>query len=170
SRGRSGRGLSMSNVTPTSDLTTGTSEYVAEQQAAGAMQITQPYELYSQENQQTWTRLYTRMEEVNTRLSKCSRYHAFAVSGFLSSFAFFDSLSQWEFPTTITVRPAKTADYLPEPDIFHDVGGHLPLHTLPEFAAALQRFGMCAHAAAEICSHLTDRAEARRRVKSMVRG
>jgi len=193
------RSFPMSNLSPTSDLTTGTSEYVGEQQAAGAMQISQPYELYSQENQATWTRLYTRMEplwqqygapaflegrkklglhadaiprleEVNARLSQCSRYHAFAVSGFLSSFAFFDSLSRWEFPTTITVRPAKTADYLPEPDIFHDVGGHLPLHTLPEFAAALQRFGMCAHAAAEICSHLTDRAEARRRVKSMVRG
>lgn len=189
----------MDHCAPTPDLTTGTSEYVGGQQAAGAMQIAQLYQLYSEENQQTWTRLYTRMEplwakygapafmegrrkldlhaeaiprleDVNSRLSTCSKYHAFAVSGFLSSFAFFDALSRWEFPTTITVRPANTADYLPEPDIFHDVAGHLPLHTLPEFAAALQRFGMCAHTAAEICAHLKDRNEARRRVKSIVRG
>jgi phenylalanine-4-hydroxylase len=183
----------------TADLTTGTSEYVAEKQAEGAKYIDQPYRLYTDENQETWRRLYTRMEprwekygapaflegrgklglhadriprldEVNTRLTACSRYKAYAVSGFLSSFAFFDALSRWEFPTTITVRPATTVDYIPEPDIFHDVAGHLPLHTLPEFAAALQRFGMCAHTAAEICSRLTDRTEARRRVKSMVRG
>src|SRR6185437_2797382 len=38
-----GKELSMGNSTPTFDLTTGTSEYVGEQQAAGATQITQPY-------------------------------------------------------------------------------------------------------------------------------
>jgi phenylalanine-4-hydroxylase len=189
----------MGNCASTPDLTTGSSEYVLEKQAAGARYIQQPYELYSPENQQTWQRLYTRMvpfwdkygapaflegrrklglhpdsiprmEEVNARLSTCSKYQALAVSGFLSSFAFFDALSKWEFPTTITVRPALSVDYLPEPDIFHDVAGHLPLHTLPEFAAALNRFGLCAHSAAEFCSQLKDRAEARRRVKSIVRG
>ena len=35
------------------------------------------------------------------------------------------------FPTTITIRPAHQLDYLPEPDIFHDVAGHVPLHTDP---------------------------------------
>lgn len=189
----------MNSCASTPDLTTGTSEYVAEQQASGTRYIHQPYELYSPENQATWRRLYTRMEplweqygapaflegrqklglrakeiprleDVNARLSTCSGYRALAVSGFLSSFAFFDALSRWEFPTTITVRPANTVDYIPEPDIFHDVGGHLPLHTLPEFAAALNRFGMCAHTAAALCSEIKDRAEARRRVKSIVRG
>lgn len=189
----------MGDCTTTPDLTTGSSEFVTEQQTAGARYINQPYELYSEENQRTWQRLYTRMEprwekygapaflegrrklglhadripqleEVNERLSACSKYRALAVSGFLSSFAFFDALSRWEFPTTITVRPASSVDYLPEPDIFHDVAGHLPLHTLPEFAAALNRFGKCAHTAAEFCSQLKDRNEARRRVKSIVRG
>ena len=52
-----------------------------------------------------------------------------------------------EFPTTITIRPADKMDYLPEPDIFHDVAGHVPMHTNRAFADVLVRFGDCAHTA-----------------------
>jgi len=45
------------------------------------------------------------------------------------------------------VRPRSQLDYLPEPDIFHDVFGHVPLHADPVFADFLQRFGAVAAAA-----------------------
>jgi phenylalanine-4-hydroxylase len=40
--------------------------------------------------------------------------------------------------------PRKQLDYLPEPDIVHDVFGHVPLHADPVFADFLQRFGALA--------------------------
>ena len=40
------------------------------------------------------------------------------------------------------------SDYVPEPDIFHDVFGHVPLHANRVFADFLQRFGRAAAAAA----------------------
>lgn len=45
------------------------------------------------------------------------------------------------------MRPRSHLDYLPEPDIFHDVFGHVPLHAHPIFADFLQRFGRAASAA-----------------------
>jgi phenylalanine-4-hydroxylase len=42
------------------------------------------------------------------------------------------------------VRPRAQLDYLPEPDIFHDVFGHVPLHSDPVFADFLQQFGALA--------------------------
>jgi phenylalanine-4-hydroxylase len=44
----------------------------------------------------------------------------------------------------VTVRPREQLDYLPEPDIFHDVFGHVPLHADVVFADFLQRFGAVA--------------------------
>src|SRR5207244_4418115 len=59
----------------------------------------------------------------------------------------------WIFPTTITIRSANSMDYLPEPDIFHDLAGHVPMHTDPQFAETLVRFGQCACAASERTHH-----------------
>jgi phenylalanine-4-hydroxylase len=64
------------------------------------------------------------------------------VDGFLPAGEFFASLARREFPTTITVRPPDQLEYLPEPDIFHDVFGHVPLHANPPFADFLQDFGV----------------------------
>ena len=72
------------------------------------------------------------------------------MSGYIPAFLFFDCLRNREFPTTITIRPADRLDYLPEPDIFHDIAGHVPMHTDRAFAETLVRFGECAHTAAEI--------------------
>ena len=66
------------------------------------------------------------------------------VSGFLPAKEFFACLADRRFPTTVTVRPMAQLDYLPEPDIFHDVFGHVPLHAHPAFADFLQRFGQLA--------------------------
>ena len=90
-----------------------------------------------------------RLAEVNQFLCPRTGFVARAVAGYMPAFEFFDCLRRREFPTTVNVRPFAQLDYLPEPDIFHDIAGHVPMHTDPAFAEALVRFGECAHAAAE---------------------
>src|SRR4051812_14710155 len=78
---------------------------------------------------------------MNQRLEPITGWRAVAVSGFLEPTLFFQCLAERRFPTTVIVRPKAQLDYLPEPDIFHDVFGHVPLHADPIFADFLQRFG-----------------------------
>jgi phenylalanine-4-hydroxylase len=85
-----------------------------------------------------------KLDNLNQRLSACTQWKAVAVSGFLPAQQFFECLAKRNFPTTVTIRDGKRLDYVPEPDIFHDVFGHVPLHAEPVFAAFLQRFGRIA--------------------------
>ncbi len=87
------------------------------------------------------------LADVNRRLAPLTGWRAVGVRGFLPAAEFFASLARREFPTTLGVRPRAQLDYLPEPDIFHDVFGHVPLHSNPVFADFLQRFGALAAAA-----------------------
>ena len=67
------------------------------------------------------------------------------MSGFLPGEAFFEMLAARMFPTTTYIRPANSLDYTPEPDIFHDVFGHVPMHAHKVFADFLQHYGaVCA--------------------------
>ncbi len=84
------------------------------------------------------------LKDVNQRLSTRTGWNAVPVSGFLPAREFFECLGTRRFPTTVTVRPRSQLDYLPEPDIFHDVFGHVPLHADPVFASFLQGFGAVA--------------------------
>src|SRR5688572_26968521 len=84
------------------------------------------------------------LAEVNRRLSSRTGWNAVPVAGFLPAKEFFASLSRRRFPTTVTIRSRDSIDYVPEPDIFHDVFGHVPLHSDPAFAGFLQRFGEAA--------------------------
>jgi phenylalanine-4-hydroxylase len=147
--------------------------------AQSGLFITQPYEQYSEENHEAWRRLYARMlpkwelyanphflkgigalsldpqriprlDDVNRFLRPLTGFRAKAVSGYVPAFQFFDCLRQREFPTTITIRRSDQLDYLPEPDIFHDIAGHVPMHTDPHFAETLMRFGECARTAAKL--------------------
>jgi phenylalanine-4-hydroxylase len=52
------------------------------------------------------------------------------------------------FPTTTTLRTRESLEYTPEPDIFHDVFGHVPMHAHPVFADFLQSYG-------QVCAGLT---------------
>jgi phenylalanine-4-hydroxylase len=160
--------------------------------------IRQPYERYSAGNHETWRRLYSRLlprwdqyanerfqagiqslclpqdriprlEDVNRFLSPLTGFRARAVSGYVPAFLFFDCLRNREFPTTVTIRPAGRLDYLPEPDIFHDIAGHVPMHTDPHFAETLVRFGECAHTAAALVSEIRDPAERVRTLTSIFR-
>lgn len=186
----------MSSVAP-AGLTTTQAPFIEEARAKGELYIRQPYELYSEANHEVWKRLYARMqprwerygnewflrgisslclnpdrvpnlEDVNGFLNPLTGFRVKAVSGYVPAFLFFDCLRNREFPTTITIRDGAKLDYLPEPDIFHDIAGHVPMHTDKAFADALVRFGDCAHTAAEIASSIPDPEERRRRLKSIV--
>jgi phenylalanine-4-hydroxylase len=111
-----------------------------------------------------------RLEEINQFMQPLTGFRARAVSGYVPSYVFFDCL-----PAAASSRrrsPSATATawkYLPEPDIFHDVGGHVPMHTDPAFAQALVRFGDCAAAAARRASAIADEHEKLRMLTSNIR-
>ncbi len=84
------------------------------------------------------------LADVNARLSARTGWAAVGVGGFIPAAQFFRCLERRRFPTTLKVRARAQLDYLPEPDIFHDVFGHVPLHADPVFADFLQQFGAIA--------------------------
>jgi phenylalanine-4-hydroxylase len=179
-------------------LTTGHAPFVEEARSRGGLYIHQAYEQYSEENQEAWRKLYARIQprweryandhfrrgvealalppdriphlsEINQRLQPLTGFQARAVSGYVPGFLFFDCLRRREFPTTITIRPVDRMDYLPEPDIFHDIAGHVPMHTSKAFADTLVRFGDCAHTAARMTAEIRDEAERASRLTSIIR-
>jgi phenylalanine-4-hydroxylase len=85
------------------------------------------------------------LRAVSARLKPRTGWSATPVSGFLPSDAFFEMLDARMFPTTTWIRSRDSLEYTPEPDIFHDVFGHVPMHTHPVFANFLQHYGsVCA--------------------------
>lgn len=92
----------------------------------------------------TVVRKGTKLDGINKFLQAQSNWASYGVPGYLPAKAFFACLAQREFPTTVLIRPREVMDYLPEPDIFHDVFGHVPLHTLKVFADFLQTYGRAA--------------------------
>lgn len=87
------------------------------------------------------------LPDLNKRLQPLTGFQAIPVEGYIGAIDFFAHLKQRKFPTVTRVRNETQMDYLPEPDIFHDVAGHVPMHTDPTFAAVLQRFGALPHSA-----------------------
>lgn len=85
---------------------------------------------------------------VNRRLGPRTGWNARPVSGYLPAPAFFEMLATRQFPTTISIRGMDSLEYIPEPDIFHDVFGHVPMHAHPVFADFLQHYG-------QVCTQLT---------------
>ncbi len=81
---------------------------------------------------------------INEFLRPLTGWQSRGVPGYLPAKAFFSCLSRREFPSTVIMRPESKIDYLPEPDIFHDVFGHVPLHADPVFADFLQTYGKAA--------------------------
>lgn len=86
----------------------------------------------------------THLKGINGYLRQVSDWSSYGVPGYLPAKAFFACLAQREFPTTVLIRPREVMDYLPEPDIFHDVFGHVPLHASRVFADFLQTYGRAA--------------------------
>ncbi len=147
---------------------------VAEETAADSgIFIRQDWAAYTPEEHETWGILYERrmeelrdtgsrvflegaeaiglrrdsvpdLAEVNRRLGVRTGWRSVAVGGFIPAREFFACLARRMFPTTVIVRPREQLEYLPEPDIFHDVFGHVPLHADAVFGDFLQAFGQAA--------------------------
>ena len=93
--------------------------------------------------------LLPELEAVSERLRPITGWRSTPVSGFLPGDAFFQMLGARKFPTTTWLRLRESMEYTPEPDIFHDVFGHVPMHAHPVFADFLQHYG-------EVCARLKD--------------
>jgi phenylalanine-4-hydroxylase len=179
-------------------LTTTEAAFIEQARNNGELYIAQPYQLYSEDNHAAWKSLFGRMrpqwdkfanehfmrgieslcldpnrvpklDDVNQFLNPLTGFKAKAVSGYVPAYLFFDCLSNREFPTTITIRRHDKLDYLPEPDIFHDIAGHVPMHTDKAFADTLVRFGELAKLAVEIGSEIKDEDEKLHRLNSIIK-
>jgi len=85
------------------------------------------------------------LTEVSTRLEPRTGWNSTPVTGFLPSAAFFEMIAARRFPTTTWLRGRDSLEYTPEPDIFHDVFGHVPMHSHKVFADFLAHYGrVCA--------------------------
>ena len=187
-----------SDFKPGIGMTTTQAPFIEKARENGQLYISQPYSLYSEENHETWRQLYHRMlpqwekyanehflkgienlcldpnrvpklDDVNKFLNPLTGFRAKPVSGYVPAFQFFDCLRNRDFPTTITMRMLSKLDYLPEPDIFHDIAGHVPMHTDKAFADTLVRFGECAHTAAMIARDIKDKDVQYKKLESIIK-
>ena len=154
--------------------------------AAAPYLIEQDWAAYTPEQHAIWTELVTRrmpqlrehacsaylegfeqiglqedqlpvLKKVSERLEPRTGWNSTAVSGFLPADAFFEMLAARKFPTTTWIRSRDAMEYTPEPDIFHDVFGHVPMHAHPVFADFLEHYG-------KVCASVIDRPEALERL------
>ncbi|MDX1402842.1 MAG: phenylalanine 4-monooxygenase, partial [Kiloniellales bacterium] len=84
------------------------------------------------------------VSEVSARLSKLSGMQLEPVPALISPQKFFELLAEGKFPIATFIRRREDFDYLEEPDVFHEIFGHCPLLTSPEFAEFVQKFGRAA--------------------------
>jgi phenylalanine-4-hydroxylase len=95
------------------------------------------------------------LREVSKRLQPLTGWQSTPVSGFLPADAFFEMLAARMFPTTTWIRSRESMGYTPEPDIFHDVFGHVPMHAHPVFGNFLEHYG-------KVCAALTNQEDLER--------
>jgi phenylalanine-4-hydroxylase len=132
--------------------------------------IDQNWRSYSREEHDRWDRLFARQakllpgracEEVlaaqhmlelsrggvpdfgvlSRKLQALSGWSVVAVAGLIPDDAFFDHLANRRFPAGAFIRPEAELDYLEEPDVFHDVFGHVPLLANQSYARFLEAYG-----------------------------
>jgi phenylalanine-4-hydroxylase len=89
------------------------------------------------------------LREITRRLGPRTGWSSTPVSGFLPAPAFFEMLANRLFPTTTWLRSRDSLEYTPEPDIFHDVFGHVPMHAHKVFGDFLQHYG-------RVCAGISD--------------
>ena len=132
--------------------------------------VDQGWAAYTPEEHRTWLMLYDRQSEIlqnraapafleglrrldlrgdgipdfrrlNERLEPLTGWRVIAVPGLVPDQVFFDHLAQRRFPAGAFIRRPDQLDYLEEPDVFHDVFGHVPMLTDPAYAENLQAYG-----------------------------
>ena len=82
-----------------------------------------------------------RFEDINERLHKATGWEIVGVPGLIPEVPFFTLLANRKFPVTDWIRTPEEFDYIVEPDIFHDLFGHVPLLFNPVFADHMQEYG-----------------------------
>jgi phenylalanine-4-hydroxylase len=82
-----------------------------------------------------------RFEAINTRLHKATGWEIVGVPGLIPELPFFSLLANRKFPVTDWIRKPEEFDYIVEPDVFHDLFGHVPLLFNPVFADHMQAYG-----------------------------
>jgi phenylalanine-4-hydroxylase len=132
--------------------------------------IPQGFERYTDAEHRVWVTLYERQAEVlpgracdaflrgldaldlhgkgipdfarlNEKLSALTGWAVVAVPGLVPDGVFFEHLANRRFPAGNFIRGADQLDYLEEPDVFHDVFGHVPMLTDPVFADYMEAYG-----------------------------
>lgn len=82
-----------------------------------------------------------RFDEINERLMKATGWQVVGVPGLIPELPFFTLLASRRFPVTDWIRTPREFDYIVEPDVFHDLFGHVPLLFDPVFADHMQAYG-----------------------------
>lgn len=78
---------------------------------------------------------------INVELQRLTGWTVVAVPGLVPDAVFFEHLANRRFPAGSFIRRPDQLDYLQEPDVFHDVFGHVPMLTDPVFADYMQAYG-----------------------------
>lgn len=78
---------------------------------------------------------------LSEQLMRHTGWQIVAVPGLVPDEVFFEHLSQRRFPAGNFIRSAEQLDYLQEPDVFHDVFGHVPMLMHPAIADFIQAYG-----------------------------
>ncbi|MEO6967697.1 MAG: phenylalanine 4-monooxygenase [Rhodanobacteraceae bacterium] len=132
--------------------------------------VEQPWASYSPTDHEVWAQLFERQREIlkdrackefldnqqrfgmsanaipkfddlNEVLIKGTGWRLIGVEGLLPDQVFFDHLANRRFPVTWWIRKPEQLDYISEPDLFHDLFGHVPLLLNPVFADYIQAYG-----------------------------
>ena len=82
-----------------------------------------------------------RFDAINEQLFKATGWEVVAVPGLIPEVPFFTLLANRRFPVTDWIRTPAEFDYIVEPDVFHDLFGHVPLLFNPVFADHMQAYG-----------------------------
>ena len=89
-------------------------------------------------------------EELNEKLNARTGWTVVAVPGLVPDDVFFEHLRNRRFPAGNFIRKKNQLDYLEEPDVFHDVFGHVPLLAQPAVADFMQQLGFLGEQAMDI--------------------
>ena len=84
------------------------------------------------------------LSEMSRRMEDATGWQIARIPGLLHEKDFFNLLANRQFPSTDYIRREDELDYTPAPDCFHDMFGHMPMLTQPEFADFYQLFGQAA--------------------------
>lgn len=141
--------------------------------------IPQNWAAYSEEEHATWDRLFARQarllpgraskaylkgldalrlsnggipnfEELSERLMKLTGWQVVAVPGLVPDDVFFDHMANRRFVAGNFIRRPDQLEYIQEPDVFHDVFGHVPMLADPVFADYLEAYGRGGNRALEL--------------------